>query len=223
VNWTAADSGLTNMYIRSLAVCGGTLYAGTAGGVFISANNGANWTAAGSGLTGIEVKSFVVNGGDVFALTDSGTVFLNVNNGSDWTAVDSGLPNFFVSSLAIGGGNLFAGTNGHGVWRRRLSEMIGPANARSQRKKMSQARFAIKPLDGAGAAVVIEFSLPHPDRVGITMHDLAGREMLSFVKGYLNAGSYRYIGDTRPFARGCYAVRLRAGADACTKLVQIVH
>ena len=54
---------------------------------------------------------------------------------------------------------------------------------------MSQVRFAIKPLGPAGAAVVIEFSLPHPDRVAITMHDLAGREMLSFVKGNLNTGS----------------------------------
>ena len=50
-NWTAADSGLTATLVRSFAVRGDTIFAGTDSGVFLTANNGASWTAVDSGLT----------------------------------------------------------------------------------------------------------------------------------------------------------------------------
>ena len=55
-NWNAVNTGLTNTYVRALAidpVTPSTLYAGTyGGGVFKSTNGGADWSAVNTGLTG---------------------------------------------------------------------------------------------------------------------------------------------------------------------------
>jgi len=49
-NWTNSSSGLTNLFIQSLAIFGSDVYAGTEGsGVFRSTDQGAHWTAANSG------------------------------------------------------------------------------------------------------------------------------------------------------------------------------
>jgi len=53
-NWIAVNTGLTNTYVRALAIdpdTPTTLYAGTGGGVFKSTNGGANWSAVNTGLT----------------------------------------------------------------------------------------------------------------------------------------------------------------------------
>ena len=114
-SWAAVDSGLTNPDVDVLAATGTNLFAGTAGGVFLSTNNGSNWTAVNNGLTlGIpwEVASLAFSETDLFAGTVSGGVFLSTNNGENWTAVNSGLTNMIVPSLAVSGTNVIAGTYG---------------------------------------------------------------------------------------------------------------
>jgi hypothetical protein len=83
--------------------------------------------------------------------------------------------------------------------------------------------FTLSPQNRSGSVVAIECNMSHSDRVTITVFDLSGRGRSSLVNRYFNAGSNRYLWDTRAFARGCYAVRLQAGASAWLKPVQIVH
>ena len=121
-NWSAVDSGLTNLYINALTISpngtGGTnLFVGTIGGVFLSTNNGISWTAA----TGLQfpVTSFLVSGTNLFAGTNGEGVYLSTNYGTSWTAVNSGLMGsnryvfcFTVSLNETGGTNVFVGTVG---------------------------------------------------------------------------------------------------------------
>ena len=44
------NSGLTNLNLRSLALTGTTLYAGTTAGVFVSSNDCASWAALNAGM-----------------------------------------------------------------------------------------------------------------------------------------------------------------------------
>ncbi|MCL4512385.1 MAG: T9SS type A sorting domain-containing protein [Bacteroidetes bacterium] len=54
-------------YVRSFAVSGTNLFAGTVGGgVFLSTNNGTSWTAVNTGLTNISVWSLAVSGTNLF-------------------------------------------------------------------------------------------------------------------------------------------------------------
>jgi photosystem II stability/assembly factor-like uncharacterized protein len=49
-SWTAMRNGLTNLYVRTLAVSGTDLFAGTYhGGIFHSTNGGMSWTEANVG------------------------------------------------------------------------------------------------------------------------------------------------------------------------------
>jgi hypothetical protein len=186
--------------------------------IFFAHISSAEWVQT-KGPYGGRVISLAVSGGTIFAGTYGG-VFLTANNGASWTEVNSGLMNTEVWSLAVSGENIFAGTYGNGVWRRPLSEMTGIIDQKPRRETMQQAHFKISPT---GSTLTVEFTIPHPDRVTVTMYDLAGKEISSLVNRHLDAGSYRYFRDTRALPRGCYAVRLRAGATDCVKLVRIMH
>jgi len=103
-------------YIRCFAVSGTNIFAGTGGGVFLSANNGTSWTDVNKGLTNTDVQALAVSGTNLFAGTWGGGVFLSTNNGISWTAVNTGLTNTDVQALAVSGTNIFAGTDGGGVF-----------------------------------------------------------------------------------------------------------
>jgi hypothetical protein len=128
--WTAIDSGLTNLAVLSFAVVpngagGAYLFSTTDGGVFLSTNNGTSWNPFGSTI--IYATVLTVSDTNLFAGTYHHGVFLSTYNGTGWTnwiAVDSGLSNTDIWTLAVspssggaGGLNLFAGTKGNGIFR----------------------------------------------------------------------------------------------------------
>jgi hypothetical protein len=86
-----------------------------------------------------------------------------------------------------------------------------------------QAHFNIVHPGRSGAKIAFDIALPLSGRVSVTTYDLSGRKIASFVDRFLEAGSYRYVRDTRRLARGSYAVRFQAGAAACVKTVRIVR
>ncbi len=98
--------------IRSIAVSGTNIFAGTDGGIFLSTNNGNSWTEVNNGLTIGAVDALAVSGANIFAGHWGGGMFLSINNGSSWTAVNTGLTNKYVYSLAISGTTIYAGTSG---------------------------------------------------------------------------------------------------------------
>ena len=105
--------------IRSLAVNGTDIFAGTIYGAYRSTDNGTSWTAINTGLgippNSMQVQAFAISGSNIFAGMDAG-VYLSTNSGTSWTSVSSGLNYADVSALAISGGNLFAGTYSNGVF-----------------------------------------------------------------------------------------------------------
>jgi photosystem II stability/assembly factor-like uncharacterized protein len=104
--------------IRSFAISGKSLFAGTdGGGIFLSTDNGNSWTAVNNGLTTNYVYSLAISGTNLFAGTYEG-VFLSTNNGTSWIAKNKGLgsTNKFTYALALDGTNLFAGTYGCGIF-----------------------------------------------------------------------------------------------------------
>ena len=136
-NWTAVDSGLTDLHVRALAISGTNLFAGTdRGGVYRSTNDGTTWAAVNSGLPKdmydttmyVSVSAFAIapNGTEIpslFAGTSGHGIFLSTDNGTSWTAVNDGLPrtgdlmnmyntvtSFAVSPNEDGGADLFVGT-----------------------------------------------------------------------------------------------------------------
>lgn len=115
--WIQTDGPYVNstyLGVRSLAVSGANLFAGTyINGVFLTQNSGTNWTSVNSGLTILYITSFAVLGTNLFAGTYYG-VFLTTDNGTTWSEANS--PYSYFLSFAVVGTNLFAGTDGAGVF-----------------------------------------------------------------------------------------------------------
>ena len=124
--WNQIINGLS-LYenISSFVVNGANIFAGTLGnGVFLSNDNGNSWGAVNNGLSNNYVFSFAKNAKNIFVGTLGG-VFLSNDNGNNWTSVNTGLAKDSILALAIDGTNIYAGTYSHGVWKRKLSEMVG--------------------------------------------------------------------------------------------------
>lgn len=128
--WTAVNTGLTNLVIKSIYTSGSTLYAGTqGGGIFKSTNDGGLWTDANTGIPLFtNVTCFAASGSNVFAGTDYG-VFASANAGGSWTSVNLGLSDTSITAMVASTNYLWAGTYSQGVWRRGLSQLTGAVPA----------------------------------------------------------------------------------------------
>ena len=223
VSWTTAISGLPDIFVRSLAVSGNNLLAGSDSGVSLCTKNGATWTVAGSGLANIRVMSLAVSGNNVFAGTADNGVFVSTNNGTSWTDFSTGLTDItdkLIYSLAICGTNLLAGTDYSGIWRRPLSD-VGVINPEPLRMMIQQANLKTRSLGPVGINVAIDFFLPHSDQVSIRIYNLSGHEISSLVSKYLESGPHSIIWNTRNISAGCYIAKMRAGSTTLVKSVPL--
>ncbi|MCG9129199.1 sigma-70 family RNA polymerase sigma factor [Candidatus Poribacteria bacterium] len=110
--WTHIAAKEITDTVRTLAVYGTTLYAGTSdSGVFRSDDTGDSWTAVNNGLTHREVPTLLaVNENTVFAGTQVG-VFRTTNSGNSWVETNTGLTNTTVEDLEIVGNKIYANFN----------------------------------------------------------------------------------------------------------------
>lgn len=111
--WTAFHAGLTERFIRALAVnSSDVIFAGSnSQGVFRSDDNGETWTAFNNGLTDLRVKALAITpGGDVLTGTQNG-LFISSDNGDNWAEISNGLNNTWILSLLpVSEDTLLAGT-----------------------------------------------------------------------------------------------------------------
>ena len=108
INWVQTP--LNNRFIRTIAVNGATVIAGTSSAnneIYASTNNGSNWSIV-SSITG-EVHSLAISGSYIYAGGNPVGVFISTNNGANWqqSTLNSGI----VRSIATNGSNIYAGTN----------------------------------------------------------------------------------------------------------------
>jgi photosystem II stability/assembly factor-like uncharacterized protein len=116
--WKQLAVGSPGSGLWAVAVAGSNVFAGTAGGIFKSTNNGATWTNVSSIYTGC----FTVKGSEIFAGTEHNGVIVSTDNGETWIQRD---PEFktTVNALTIkdsiifaGGGGMFRSTDDGASW-----------------------------------------------------------------------------------------------------------
>lgn len=113
-SWSRSDHGLPgDVRINAFAGLGGTVFAGTDGGVYVSVDQGLNWKLAG-GTGALRVISMAATGGRVFAGTDRTGIVVSVDQAVNWRRLDS-FPAKNVRSLLTHEGKIFAGTDEDGV------------------------------------------------------------------------------------------------------------
>ena len=207
----------TDKYTTSFAMIGDTVFAGLTGGVYYSTNRGKSWSA--TGLDNDAVNSFAASGTDLFAGGMIKKVSLSTDRGAAWTDVFDGLNNVSVCALAVCGNMLFAGSSRNSVWRRPLSEMAGVRNPGFQRSGENRLNCHITARNGLGTVVSVKILMPRPDRITVTVFDLAGRTIAEPVDGRFDAGAHDFCLDKRLFEQGCYLVRVTTANSVFGKLV----
>ena len=69
----------------------------------------------------------------------------------------------------------------------------------------------------------IEFSLPHPDCVTLTVYNLSGHEIASLINQNLGQGAHSIAWNTRNLAAGCYTVKMQVGSTSLVKAVAVLR
>lgn len=109
LNWTGVNNGLTDWHVKSLAINGTNLFAGSNnnGSVFLSTNFGISWdpvTSIGpvNKLVFVDTVLLAHNGKDIFSTSDKGI---------HWSKVGSGLRSGNVNDFCVSSSNIFASTD----------------------------------------------------------------------------------------------------------------
>ena len=217
--------------VRTLVINQSTndLFAGTAGGIFRSTDNGEFWTLVNS-LPNNFTFSLVTNAqGHIFAGTQKSGVLHSTDNGATWTAVNSGLTNANVGALATNArGDMFAGTSGNGVFRAQLATGV-KETASAIPAAFMLAQNHPNPFSANGTfgnpSTVIKYELPQAVEVQLAIFDLTGRRVRTLVQQQQQAGQYEVIWDGRneqgeAIASGLYIYQIRAAPSTSSGFVQ---
>jgi len=126
INWAQKISGLTSLYITSLAFDENNLYAGTFEGVFISSNVGENWSKATTGIPSTLFVNTIKIIGEYIYVGGFPGLFLSSNGGSSWTykgfntkeitAIEGYDDIVFAGASGSLTGSVFVSTNRGNTW-----------------------------------------------------------------------------------------------------------
>ncbi len=127
-SWTAINTGLTNYYVKILAIDPAnsqTVYVGTSGGVFKTTNGGDFWIALNIGGTTTSIYTLAIDPADSRIclcgdMITAGSI-KTTDGGASWMTLNTGLTSMAASgSLAVDPANsqiVYAGTNSGGVFK----------------------------------------------------------------------------------------------------------
>ena len=221
-NWIEKNNGLTNHYVRSLAINGEQIFAG-AGGVFLSTDNGNSWTEKNIELvhTSFNVTSMAICGNYIFAgllfglsIGSTGGVILSTNNGDDWKDVsfDIYFNSWSVEALVVKGDYIFASTPGYDaydhIFRAKISDLITTS---VDEEKHSEFALSIAP-NPINDITSISFTLKEANFVSVQITDLPGNVIADLIfDKFIEAGEQKIKFDSKNPTSGTYFCTIKAG------------
>jgi hypothetical protein len=211
-SWVRKNNGLGNLTVRSLAVSGSRLFAGTSGGLFVSTDNGESWVSSGTSLAGSSVVSLATSGNMIFASTSELGVGVSTNQGLTWQFVNEGLPGTVTATVFCDGEYAYLASTLGGVYRRSLTELLSTLDVHSP-SPVSALEFALlqnypNPFN---PKTVVSCQWPVASRVKLVLYDMLGREVATLLDGQKEPGTYEVTFDGTGLASGVYLCRLQAG------------
>ncbi|MGA9293039.1 MAG: T9SS type A sorting domain-containing protein [Ignavibacteriaceae bacterium] len=210
-------------YVYCLANSDENLYAGTDDGIYVFNKNTNGIQLNHTGLIDTPISDFAVynnetGGTYLFASSYQYGVFLSTNNGINWTAVNTGLTRLLVHTMCICGTNLYVGTDGAGVWKRPLSELLTSVEKLPAGLQMNFNLSQNYPNPFNGTTNII-YSIPKATFVTIKVYDILGKEIATLVKEEKKAGSYEVEFNGSNLVSGIYFYRMKAGDFIQTKKI----
>jgi len=210
------STGLLNGYIFDIEIdpISGSLFVGTAKGIFHSSNDGANWQGLNSAFpfptNPPEIRAIAFDGnGHLFASTWGQGVWSSENWQATALSVFA-LKSSNVLNLAVSGGTVYV-----------LAE-----NGETTSFRYSSSASATSIEDGDGLEVPtdfaldqnypnpfnpttsIQFNLPASQNVNLSVFDILGRRVATLVNGQMTAGRHNVTFEASGLPSGMYLYRL---------------
>ncbi len=174
-NWVPVSS-LPFDSVYSLVVNATTIFAGTEGGLLLSAYPGTGWSKVEVGLANSKVMGLAVNGEKVYASTDNNDIFASTDNGQHWISVTNNFTDTIITTafsqvnitpLVINSTHLFVGGK-HSIWTRPVSDITDVKDIKEQ------SDFVIHPNPSTG-----KFNLSGEAIDAIVMQNMIGKVIYS--------------------------------------------
>jgi hypothetical protein len=198
LNWTKT---INNRTILSLAYDSSYIFAGS-DGVYMSTNNGINWVQR--GLNNQTIGTLLIYNHLIFA---AGGFWVSSDYGDSWVSRTENMP-YLVNSLCVSNNFIYAGTDGHGVWRRPLYEIVG-LNKTSKQLQISYSLQQNYP-NPFNSSTIIKYQLPINSNIKLIIYNVQGKEVNVLVNENKTAGRYEIIWNASTYTSGIYFCRLNA-------------
>ncbi|MBA4320169.1 MAG: hypothetical protein C0412_17350, partial [Flavobacterium sp.] len=180
-------------------------------GLYRSLDDGDSWQKVDSLKEHTNFTNFVSNSANHVYATKGKALFKSTDNGSTWQFIDS---TFQITKLAIDSkDNLYIGTANDGLFKSTFNA-TGPVNELPLNFSLSQNY-----PNPFNPETTINYQLPTPGLVTLTVYDLLGREVATLVDEYKQAGNYncKLRIENGELSSGIYFYRLQSGSFSETK------
>ena len=218
--WNTDNNGLTTKSIWSVTNDGANVFAGAYNDLFMTTNGGSIWFETNTGLppdTGYYfIMSMAISGQYIFAELYPGGVYMSTNNGNSWYAVNTGiLDTTNVLSLAFSGTTLYAGTDGYGVFKRSLSDILSV----NELNNITYLNLNISP-NPVSESSVINYQLSETGLVNLKIIDITGKEVKTIENSVKDKGEYSISYNSSDLNAGIYFLKLTTNNS--TRVVKFV-
>jgi ligand-binding sensor domain-containing protein len=210
-NWHSVNSGLPSTFIRAMAAISTApntnyVFAGTNAGIYATVNDGTTWGLVQPTPGSQSIGMLTAIGTNLLAGTAKG-IALSTNNGTAWTDVSVGLPSCQVNCITTDAANLFVGTNGNGVWRRPLSQLITQGVSAQEPVRSPAVRTYPNPFSHSTTVSVRGLS----GFATVSIVNVLGAEVSRLFSGELRAEEHAFTWDASGMPAGMYLCVVRSG------------
>ncbi len=222
ITWNYAASGFQYQQVNSLAANGPDFFAASFGpGIFKSTDSGSDWVASGNGVpNGMIPNALLSFDGNLFLAGAPYGVYSSTDDGNSWGSVGTGIPlNMVLTTLLSDSTDLFVGTQGTGVWRRPLSEMINTSAVGTKAPLQSTVSTYPNPFT---QSTTISLTTTESVAGEVSIYNLLGTEVARMFEGELSAGEHTFTWNAANMPPGAYwaAVRMNGSMQQIPIVLQ---
>lgn len=207
LTWNKLD--ISYRHIWTLGVdANDNIYAGSFGnGVYYSSNEGNSWTILNNSLTGEYIYSIVIDDSNkVFASAWNNGIYQIINNNNP-VVMSLGLMGTGVTSLFYNNGYLYAANEKGSLLRVDLKKLVAiqKDNNKITNRDFYLAQNYPNPFN---PTTKISYNIPANGLVTLKVYDISGKEIITLVNTYQNAGNYTIDFDGSKLSTGIYVYKL---------------
>ncbi|MDR9418661.1 T9SS type A sorting domain-containing protein [Gracilimonas sp.] len=235
--WTAEDP-LPRHSVMSIAVhpqnddvvyIGGNIY-----GIYRSEDSGENWeqilapqklieygTRDHAHITSIAIDP--VDPANVYAAEWHGGVYHSGDSGNTWELLNEQPSTRAIAMLKFSGGGeyLYAATQGEGVFRYQLREMM---NTSTKKETVQPKHFTLEQNypNPFNPSTTIYYTLEKASEVRLEVFDMSGQKVFTLVDEVKPAGSHSATFNAGELASGTYLYKIKAGDQEASRTMTLI-